>query len=41
MPVTAKLSKALYDRVGDQIVTELVDWFNQADATSALIANRT
>ena len=33
MPVTAKLSRAFYDRFGDQIVTELVDWFNQVDLT--------
>jgi hypothetical protein len=32
MPVTAKLSKAFYDRFGEQIVGELVDWFNQVDA---------
>ena len=33
MPVTAKLSKAFYDRLGDDIANELVDWFNQVDAT--------
>ncbi|HEY4100682.1 MAG TPA: hypothetical protein VGM20_07375 [Gemmatimonadales bacterium] len=33
MPVTARLSKALYDRFGEQIVRELVDWFNQMDIT--------
>lgn len=33
MPVTAKLSKLFYDRLGDQIAQELVDWFNQVDAT--------
>ncbi|HEY3935360.1 MAG TPA: hypothetical protein VGL65_12170 [Gemmatimonadales bacterium] len=33
MPVTAKLSKAFYDQFGEQIVGELVDWFNQVDAT--------
>jgi hypothetical protein len=33
VPVTAKLSKALYDRLGEQVVNELVDWFNQVDAT--------
>jgi hypothetical protein len=32
MPVTAKLSKAFYDRFGDDIVTELVEWLNQVDA---------
>ncbi|MGE0552548.1 MAG: hypothetical protein AB7R55_03865 [Gemmatimonadales bacterium] len=33
MPVTAKLSKLFYDRLGEQIATELVDWFNAVDAT--------
>ncbi|MDQ3697064.1 MAG: hypothetical protein M3373_03425 [Gemmatimonadota bacterium] len=33
MPVTAKLSKAFYDRLGEQIANELVEWFNQVDAT--------
>ncbi len=33
MPVTAKLSKQFYDRLGDQIANELVEWFNQVDAT--------
>jgi hypothetical protein len=33
MPVTARLSKLLYDRLGEQVVNELVDWFNQVDAT--------
>jgi hypothetical protein len=33
MPVTAKLSKAFYDRLGEQVASELVDWFNQVDAT--------
>ena len=33
MPVTAKLSKLFYDRFGDQIVDELVNWFNLVDAT--------
>ena len=33
MPVTAKLSKAFYDRLGEQIANELVDWFNAVDAT--------
>lgn len=33
MPVTAKLSKLFYDRLGEQITNELVDWFNQVDAT--------
>lgn len=33
MPVTARLSKAFYDRFGDDIVDELVEWLNQVDAT--------
>jgi hypothetical protein len=33
MPVTAKLSKLFYDRLGEQIANELVDWFNQVDAS--------
>lgn len=33
MPVTAKLSKAFYDRLGDDVANELVDWFNMVDAT--------
>ena len=33
MPVTARLSKNFYDRLGEEIAGELVDWFNQVDAT--------
>lgn len=33
MPVTARLSKAFYDRFGEQATNELVDWFNQVDAS--------
>ena len=33
MPVTAKLSKRFYDTFGDEIANDLVDWFNQVDAT--------
>ncbi len=33
MPVTAKLSKLFYDRLGEEIADELVTWFNQVDAT--------
>ena len=32
MPVTAKLSKQFYDRFGESVTNELVDWFNQVDA---------
>ncbi len=33
MPVTVKLSKLLNDRLGEEIADELVNWFNQVDAT--------
>lgn len=33
MPVTARLSKLFYDRLGEAIANELVDWLNQVDAT--------
>ncbi len=33
MPVTARLSKKFYDALGEDIAQELVDWFNQVDAT--------
>jgi len=33
MPVTAKLSQQFYQRLGDDIATELVEWFNAVDAT--------
>ena len=33
MPVTAKLSKAFYDKFGEGITNELVNWFNSVDAT--------
>lgn len=33
MPVTARLSKNFYDRLGEEIAGELVEWFNQVDAT--------
>ena len=33
MPVTAKLSRKFYERLGDEIAGELVDWFNAVDAT--------
>lgn len=31
MPVTVKLSRKFYDRFGDDIANELVEWFNQVD----------
>ena len=33
MPVTAKLSKKFYDRLGEDLANELVEWFNLVDAT--------
>jgi hypothetical protein len=33
MPVTARLSGKFYEKFGDDIANELVDWFNQVDAT--------
>jgi len=33
VPVTARLSKLFYDRLGEEIAAELVDWFNAVDAT--------
>jgi len=32
MPVTAKLSRKFYEKFGDDITNELVDWFNRVDA---------
>ena len=33
MPVTAKLSLKFYEKLGDDVANELVDWFNSVDAT--------
>ena len=33
MPVTARLSQKFYERLGEDIAKELVDWFNAVDAT--------
>lgn len=33
MPVTARLSKLFYERLGEEVTNELVDWFNAVDAT--------
>jgi hypothetical protein len=33
VPVTAKLSRKFYERLGDDIANELVDWFNAVDAS--------
>lgn len=32
MPVTAKLSRSFYDKLGDDVAGELVDWFNAVDS---------
>ncbi|PYO42536.1 MAG: hypothetical protein DMD33_10135 [Gemmatimonadetes bacterium] len=32
MPVTAKLSRKFYEKLGDDLTNELVEWFNQVDA---------
>lgn len=33
MPVTAKLSRQFYEKLGDDVANELVEWFNSVDAT--------
>ena len=33
VPVTAKLSRKFYEQFGDDITTELVNWFNAVDET--------
>jgi len=33
MPITAKLSRRFYEKLGDEIVNELVEWLNQVDMT--------
>ena len=33
MPVTVKRSRTLYDKLGEDAANELVEWFNQVDAT--------
>jgi predicted HAD superfamily Cof-like phosphohydrolase len=33
VPVTARLSQRFYEQFGDEITKELVDWFNDVDAT--------
>jgi hypothetical protein len=33
MPVTAKLSRKFYEKFGDDVASELVNWFNDVDAT--------
>jgi hypothetical protein len=33
MPVTAKLSQKFYEKFGDDLTNELVNWMNQVDAS--------
>ena len=33
MPVTARLSRKFYEKLGDEVANELVEWFNLVDAT--------
>ena len=33
MPVTAVLSKKFYEKFGEEVTNELVNWFNAVDAT--------
>src|SRR2546421_1590695 len=33
MPVTAVLSKKFYEKFGEDVTNEVVDWFNAVDAT--------
>ena len=33
MPITAKLSRRFYERVGDEAANDLVEWMNAVDAT--------
>lgn len=33
MPVTARLSQKFYEKFGQDVTDELVDWFNSVDAT--------
>lgn len=33
MPVTAKLSRKFYEKFGDELTNELVEWLNSVDAT--------
>jgi exonuclease VII large subunit len=33
VPVTARLSRRFYEQLGDEVANEMIDWFNQVDAT--------
>ena len=32
MPITTKLSRAVYEKLGDEVANQLVDWMNLVDA---------
>jgi hypothetical protein len=32
LPITARLSRKFYERFGDEIASEFVDWFNAVDS---------
>lgn len=32
MPITTKLSRAVYEKLGDEVTNQLVDWMNFVDA---------
>jgi hypothetical protein len=34
VPVTIRLSKKFYEKFGEDIANELVNWFNSVDATN-------
>jgi hypothetical protein len=36
VPVTAKLSRKFYEKLGDEVANELVEWFNMVDAAYRL-----
>jgi hypothetical protein len=36
VPVTARLSSRFYEKLGDDVANELVEWFNSVDATYRL-----
>jgi hypothetical protein len=33
MPITARLSRKFYDKLGDDVANELVEWFNAVDTS--------
>ena len=33
VPVTAKLSQKFYEKLGEDVANEIVEWFNSVDAT--------